>query len=356
VIRFTLRQFRTEALIGFGGLVVVAVVLAITGPHLVHVYDSYVSACKADGNCASTSNPITATYPRLQLVVNLLVLVVPALVGIFWGAPLIARELETGTFRLAWTQSLTRTRWLAAKLGIVGLASAVLGGLLSLMSTWWMNPISLVDQNRFSPANFGLGGITPFGYAAFGFALGVTAGVILRRTVPAMLITLVGFIAARLAVAYWIRPYLESPVQLNQPLNAQNVGFSISNSGVSVVSNVPNLPNALVISAGVVNKQGAAPTDQFLRSACPGVTAPQIGAGPAPQGLGGAKSVVHANPGLQGAFHNCIVKLSSSFHVVIQYQPANRYWPFQIYETAIFVIASLLLGALSWWWIRRRLT
>jgi len=42
-------------------------------------------------------------------------LATPALLGIFWGAPLIARELETGTCRLAWNQSVTRTRWLTVK-------------------------------------------------------------------------------------------------------------------------------------------------------------------------------------------------------------------------------------------------
>ena len=59
----------------------------------------------------------------------------------FWGAPLVARELETGTFRLAWTQSVTRTRWLAVKLALVGLASMAVAGLLSLILTWWSSPI-----------------------------------------------------------------------------------------------------------------------------------------------------------------------------------------------------------------------
>ncbi len=67
--------------------------------------------------------------------------VVPALIGIFWGAPLVARELETGTFRLAWNQSVTRTRWLAVKLGLIGLASMAAAGLFSLMVTWWSSPI-----------------------------------------------------------------------------------------------------------------------------------------------------------------------------------------------------------------------
>jgi len=66
-----------------------------------------------------------------------IILVVPALLGIFWGAPLVANELETGTYRLAWTQSVTRKRWLAAKLGLVGLWSMAVAGLLSFIVTLW---------------------------------------------------------------------------------------------------------------------------------------------------------------------------------------------------------------------------
>ncbi len=61
----------------------------------------------------------------------------PALIGIFWGAPLIARELETGTFRLAWNQSVSRARWTAVKLGLIGFAAVATAGLLSLMIGWW---------------------------------------------------------------------------------------------------------------------------------------------------------------------------------------------------------------------------
>ena len=98
----------------------------------------------------------------------------PSLIGMFWGAPLIARELETGTFRLAWTQSVSRMRWLLVKLGLVGLASAAVGGLLSLMVTWWYSPIDKVNQGRFGAAAFGLHGFVPAGYALFAFALGAT--------------------------------------------------------------------------------------------------------------------------------------------------------------------------------------
>jgi hypothetical protein len=115
------------------------------------------------------------------------VLVLPALIGLFWGAPLIARELEAGTHRLVWNQSVTRTRWLAVKLGLVGLAAVTAAGLGSLAVDWWSDPIdkTAFDQfPRMEPLLFGTRGIVPVAYAAFAFALGVTIGMLVRRRSP----------------------------------------------------------------------------------------------------------------------------------------------------------------------------
>ena len=104
----------------------------------------------------------------------------------FWGAPLVAREFETGTFRLVWTQGVTRTRWLAAKLAIAGAAAIAAGELFTLMVAWWASPIHKANAGYtdFTAGSFHTG-VAPAGYAAFGFALGVTAGLLIRRTAPA---------------------------------------------------------------------------------------------------------------------------------------------------------------------------
>ena len=85
----------------------------------------------------------------LQSALPFIVVIAPALIGLFFGAPLIARELETGTFRLVWTQSVTRRRWLAVKLGLVGIVAMAIGGLLTWMVDWWASPLDAVNQNRF---------------------------------------------------------------------------------------------------------------------------------------------------------------------------------------------------------------
>src|SRR5450432_73149 len=200
MIRLSWRQFRMQAAVAFGVLIALAVVLAATRPHLAHLYDVFAkaqAACVSSGNCRDVGIKI-GTLDRLLELVGTGLVAVPALVGAFWGAPLIAREFESGTHRLAWTQSVTRTRWLAAKVLIVGLGSVVATGLLSLMVTWWSSPIDRAHTNRFGSGMFGERNIAPLGYAAFGFALGVVAGLLIRRTLPAMATTLVGCLATRL--------------------------------------------------------------------------------------------------------------------------------------------------------------
>jgi hypothetical protein len=352
VVAVSWRQFRTQAFIGAGGLVVLAAILLATGPNLVHIYDAAVAQCRASGGGGGGCiNPVATADAQLQVLALGLVLVVPVVIGMFWGAPLVARELETGTFRLAWTQSVSRLRWLLVKLGVVGLAGAVVGGALSLMVTWWFSPIDKVSADRFSPASFGMHGFVPAGYALFAFALGATAGVLFRRTLPAMTVTLVGFIATRAVVAEWIRPHFVTPVSSAFALNP-NAGWGINEtaSGIQVSVNPPDLPNALVVSNSIVNRAGQSPSTTFLQRACsnlPGVD------GPRPSG--GAVSKVAVSPGPPQAFQHCVDAVSAKFHEVVTYQPANRFWAFQTYETLLFFAASAVLAGICVWWVRNRL-
>ncbi|MGH8980742.1 MAG: transporter [Acidimicrobiales bacterium] len=336
MIRLAWRQFRTEATVGIGVLVVVAVVLAVTGPHLVSVY-------------RTAPSQLSSTYSTLQGTLPPLLLIAPALLGIFFGAPLIARELETGTYRLAWTQSATRSRWLVTKLALVGLVSSLLAGGLSLMVAWWANPLNIMNENRFSPANFGVFGIVPFGYALFAFALGATTGLLFRRSLPAMATTLVGYVGARYAVTYWLRPHFQAPLHMTEALTAaSSYGFTQTSAGLSMAAYPPSTPNAWALSAAIVDKAGHAPTSRFLERACSTLAAP-----PGTRRVGGGP---YAHPVDSGSMQACIGHVAAKFHEVVTYQPAGRYWPFQIYETAFFVVLALALAGLSFWWIRKRLT
>jgi hypothetical protein len=323
MIRFTWLQFRAQAVVVAGALAL----LAVAAAGLLHRDDGTV-----------------------RLWLGVLVLVAPGLIGMFWGAPLVAREFEEGTFRLAWTQSVTRARWMAVKLAVVGLASMAAAGLLSLVVTWWSSPLDRADLNQF--ATFDQRGIAPIGYAAFAFTLGVLAGALIRRTLPAMFVTLAVFIAVRLTEFSWLRPRLLHPVLLNLALNPGSTGYgqqgtlSVLFSSPTLMPDPPNLPNTWITSLAVVNARGQALTTQVLTRACPDIGQGGGGGG----GLGGHSKAPQA---VVNRTQDCVAKIGTTYHEAVAYQPASRYWPLQWYELAIFLGVALILAAACLWRIRR---
>jgi hypothetical protein len=280
----TWRQFRSSFGVAGVSLMLIFVALAVAHPGS----DGYFSR-----------------HHLVQFFSTLLV-AVPAFIGAFWGAPLIGGELEAGTYRLAWTQSVTRTNWFAVKVTLIGLAGVALTELLTLTLTGWST--STESQQRFSPNMFAQRGIVPMGYTLCGFALGIVAGLVLRRTLPAMASTLVAFLAIRLVVQNWVRPHLGSPLTISARLTLENGSPLQARPGDWSVS------NNFVDSAGhIVNN-------------------------------------ITCNGAQQQAA--CI----ASYHQVLTYQPASRYWAFQGYELAIFCSLGLILIGFSFWWLRHRIS
>lgn len=369
MIRLTWRQFRAQAYVAVGALVLVAVVVVVTGPRLFHIYDtSVVKACQAAGAlapgspCATAGYALTSTsvvhalsYGQLREALSGLLRAVPALIGIFWGAPLVAHELETGTWRLAWTQSVSRRRWLAVKLAIPGLAGMAAAGLFSLMASVWSVPLNHIGAGRLVPGNFESQGIVPIGYAALAFAAGVAAGLLLRRTLLAMGTGLAAFAGVQLAMIHWVRPYLIPSLHLSAKLTGDNVMlYPTSSGGVSLVAKPPILPRlsgAWLYSTRAVDTAGHAPTSQFMRIC--GNANTILGGGPSSRPgarpHGGGR---HPHSGVPG--QGCIPKLAAKFHELVTYQPAGRYWEFQAYETAIFIVLGLAVAGFCFWWLRRR--
>ena len=344
MIRFAFIQARLAGLVAAIGLAAVAIALALTGPHLASVNDAFQRACRTAGDCATATNPVLEVDPFLQSALPFLVTVAPALIGLFFGAPLVAREFETGTFRLAWTQSVTRRRWLVVKLALVGLVSMAVGGALTWMVDWWRSPLDAVNENRFDPANFGIHGVAPVGYAGFAFVLGVTAGVLLRRTIPAMVVTLVGFVGVRLAVEYRLRPYLAAPLHKAISLLSSGRFGSLSvdaSTGTFTLTPPPEtIPNGWVLSTADITNSGHVLTTQDFLRACPAYG--QFRGAPPPPSV------------MESAHAACISKLSETFYTVVTYQPGSRFWPFQWAEMGIFVAAALALCGLTYWWLQRR--
>ena len=354
------RQFRPQAITAAVALAVVAIVVAATGPGIASTYSSSgLPACHA--SCATDASNFITGLGRLDLLLYLgsflLMYLAPALMGLFWGAPLIAREVETGTHRIAWNQTVTRTRWLLVKLGLVGLAAIGTAGLLSLMVTWWAGPINhaaLLSGGqigglapRLDAPVFDARGVAPLGYAAFAFALGVTVGVLLRRTLPAMAVTLVAFAVIQVLVPNLVRPHLLPPAHLTAPLqrpfgvnmNAGTGQVSIqlappfAKPGAWVLSDVITTPSGAKLPNVTITPSGAELT--VLPKACkftPGAA---------------ARAGVHDCSGVLAAMH-----LRQS----VSWQPASRFWPLQWMETGLYLVLAAGLGWVCVAQLRRRRT
>jgi hypothetical protein len=349
MIWLTWRQARTQAVVMAAILAVFGLVLLITGPHLVTLYrDSSFAACHSNcsGDAGNFLNQLAGDppYHLVYLLGALLIVLLPAVIGLFWGAPLIARELETGTFRLAWNQTVTREHWLTVKLGILGLTSMAMAGLLSLILGWWASPIDRAAdlqgaggfQSRFFPLDFGTRGIAPIGYAAFAFAFGVLVGLMVRRTVPAMAVTFAAILAVQIVFPLAIRPHLISPVRSTSVVTAAAIDGISSNQNSTIVqvqAQSPNIPGAWIYSSDVVNKAGSTNLGA-LPSSCPG-----------------------PNGGGNGSPQECFQALAAKhLKQVTVYQPSNRYWTFQALEFGIYLTVAILLAWACFWWTRRRLS
>jgi hypothetical protein len=302
------RQIRPQFLIALFLLGALAVLLIVTGLHLREISSAIGGQRCMPFRCAR----LTDRYKALAAGLGPLLVATPALLGMFWGAPLVAGELESGTYRLAWTQSVSRREWLVKKLAVVGVAAVVVTGLADWLVNWWYAPVDAVNLNRFDPSVFTERGIVAIGYIAFAFALGATAGALIRRTLPALLATLVGFAAARLAVTVWVRPHL---LPNSHALLARR---AVGND---------QIPNAWTMVDTLVRSRATFSRAQFRDLAIKScrLTRPQLCEG-APR--------VHGH-----------IRLRQ-----VTYQPASHYWPLQILETAIFLAAA---SGLIWFTIRQ---
>jgi ABC-2 family transporter protein len=319
------RQFRLPAVAVYAGLAAIGVLAAITGPDLRGRTDFFASE--------------TLYYGGLLVLYGL-----PAIIGVFWGVPAITREIETGTHTLVWNQTITRHRWLATKLAIGVLAAMIAAGVLSLVIGWWASPIdtaaSLPDGGayppRIEPAVFAARGIVPVGYAVFAYVLGVAVGIVLRRTVTAMAVTLVVFVAVLVAVPYLVRPYLLPATEETVRITAENIrSINGNSSGVAESIAVITPPGVWMLANETVDADGnvANPLPNEVQDCVP--KPGESRSGPPP-----------------GPVMPCMAQLADlGYQQRLTYHPASHFWPLQWIETGLF----LMLSALMAWFCFRRL-
>ena len=330
----TWRQFRTQAAAVYAAVAAFVIVLAITGPRLVDLARAYPD---------TLFDQLTAADQRLNNAGLVVLALAPAVIGAFWGAPLVARELESGTATLAWTQSVTRTRWLATKLGILALAAAAAAGVLTLAVTWWSAPLDGSTgaergslRGRLTPVAFAMRGVVPVGYAVFALVLGVAVGLVLRRAVPAMAVTLALFAFVQIAVPLWVRPHLVPPARQTVTISDHLDGIRQPGPGGPVTITAHAGRRDWILSNRTVDAAGRPAAVPSWFTDC----LPEPGAGPT-----------------KGDLQSCLARLDDlGYRQQLVYQPASRFWALQWAETGMFLGASALLAAFCFWWTRRRLS
>jgi hypothetical protein len=329
MIWLTWRQHRMQAVAGAIGLGVIALFVLSTGPGIASTFRHLgLGSCLAvpGRDCHDLTSAFDSRYTGLQFLVPLF-MVVPLLAGMFWGAPLVARELEQGTHRLVWTQGVTRRRWMGTKLALVGAGATLGAAAFAVLVTWWSSPLVRASDDRFSPGIFDLRGVVPIAYALFALALGVAAGALIRKTVPAMAATLAGYAGVRVLVDLVVRPHY---------LPAKVANYSLFGASPRAGLGDWILHYDAVDRLGHVISPGGGIDLSYLGPRCPGlITTP----GAFPQ---------------KDALMGCLGRLG--VHAQAIYQPGGRFWAFQGIETAIFLALSAGLVALSVWWVRRRLS
>ncbi|MFC5750950.1 ABC transporter permease subunit [Actinomadura rugatobispora] len=332
------RQFRLQALVGAAGLALIAAYLLYLGADIRDAHDAYRARCAGPGDCAQARSQFQSAYQNPLLFLAAGLGLIPVVIGAFWGAPLVARELELGTHRLVWNQSVTRRRWLAGRVAFAGLAAMILTGAAGLLLTWAASPYDQVAADRFGTVEFGARNIVPIGYAFLAFALGTVTGLLVRRTLPAMAITGVVFLMLQFSVPNLVRPHLMPPERTSLPMTAQNIDQarnlgSITGAPVIGGLRVPGAPDAWISETSPLRTADGRTMAGSAFDACLG-SPPKTGAG-----------------GTFGDTAVCLSKLG--LHVDIEYHPSGRYWTFQLAETGLYLAAGGILIVVALRRVRR---
>jgi hypothetical protein len=284
-----------------------AAYLWLTGLQMHH---AYAADCHPATSLDCGIN-FTGRYAVTVNVIRVFLQAVPALIGAFAGAPVLAREMETGTFRFAWTQGFGRWRWALAKLVLLAVVVTAAAGAFTVLFSWYAQPFFAAGYTiPFATDLFDLLGVAFAGWTLAAFAIGVLAGMLLRRVVPAIAATLAVYAGLALTTALWLREhYMAAPLttKLNLPGSAWVVSQWYTFGG------------------------------KFAFGA---------------RGSGIANALQHLCPHFNGSPAQCLTQ--HGYTAWSSYQPGSRFWPFQWIEGDWLLALSVLLIAAAVWLVRRR--
>jgi hypothetical protein len=295
MIWVTWRQHRTQAIVCLGVFCVLTIFAIAAGAGMRSAFDADgLGACLARSGGSGCPAVITSFVHRFNgpaaITETLPLFLIPGLVGVVVGAPLLGRELEQGTWQLAWSQTVPRTRWLVTKLALVIAGLVVFGAAIAAVMSWYHAPLDRVST-RLQPPPFNYEGVLLPCSLLCAFGLGVLAGLLLRNTIAGMV------------VAY-------------------------------IVWEVPSA--VITLLNGPINFPPAATERITCRAGCPGA---------------GTNSVPPVT-GHLGDLVTGVVR--SGDRLIVSYIPASRFWTLQLIDGGLsLVIAAAALGTAVWLLHRR---
>lgn len=295
--------------------VAAAILLAVVGPVLLatgwqitsFARDSGLAACvAAGGDCQALAETFANRYRPLLEPVSLLGSLLPVALGVLLGGPLLAREFEQGTHRLAWTQSVTRSRWLAARLAMAGGVLVAVAAVAAGLLTWWWGRFDQLAVS--SRAALERGSLVPVATAVLAFAIATAAGALLRRVVAALAAGLVAVlvVAATLSLAAqsWLPP---RPLTITYPAGQPSPRAGLDDQ---------------VLSSGYRDRAGDDLSPRTVDQLCPGTAGQQ-------------------------AVDRCLT--ASGIQRIDRYQPASRAWQRALTQSVLYLVVAALFLPLAWW-------
>ncbi|MGH3207428.1 MAG: hypothetical protein ACRDNO_06685 [Trebonia sp.] len=295
MIWVTWRQHRPQALTALGVFAFIVVYALAFGLWMRSAFDSdAIGGCLARsggaGCGAAISSFVHSAQGGAEAPLTLFLLVVPGVLGATVGAPLLGQELERGTWQLAWTQTVPRTRWLVAKLGLIIAALVVFGAALTAVMAWSWSPLNKVSV-RTLPPRFVAEGLVLTCSLLCAFGLALLAGLLLRNTIGAMV---AGYFAWE--VFFGVAILLTGPLQL-----------------FSATKTIP----------------------------CGGAACAAASTGSVPPVTGNLGDLV-----------NSVTR--DGGHLVVNYVPASAFWPLQFVVGGIFLAVGLAAAGAAVWLLNRR--
>ena len=341
MIWVTWRQHRAEAAVAaivFASFATGLVIVGLVARARAQALD--LSACLDAGrDCSNAIERLHGYFHTIPPFTGALV-VLPILAGMFVAAPLVSTEYEAGTHRFAWTQSVSPLRWITTKVVLIFAVIAAATLAISLLALWSLGPLMQAFGGRFNSTWFDIQGIVPVACMLFALSVGVAAGALIRRTIPAMAITLLVYAAVRIPI-HWIRFHFAPTATrtVNVPLSdlLQNAGGSPQDDFTGTM-----LPGDWFLSGSVTDGSGTQLRANMnnldiLRNYCPDLSASRNG----PESL--------------TASSECMAKLQGlALHEKVTYQPDSHFWLIQTVESAVFLMAAAILIGVTIFAVTRR--